>query len=144
MLAASLTTGWSQDKGVDKEKAAREELKRFNGTWVGVKAIYDGKAVPEETAKKLRLVVKDENYTFDAGDDKIEGVHKLSPTTSPKQIDAVRKKGPDKDKVLLGIYELTETTFRVCFAAPGKPRPKAFSSKAGSEHRLIELKREKE
>jgi hypothetical protein len=39
--------------------------------------------------------------------------------------------------------EVKGDTHRVCFAAPGKPRPKAFESKEGSGHMLQTYKRAK-
>jgi len=55
----------------------------------------------------------------------------------------LRAKGPDKGKTLLGIYELSDDAYKVCFAAPGKDRPTEFNSKEGSGNRLIVMKREK-
>jgi uncharacterized protein (TIGR03067 family) len=85
-----------------------------------------------------------EKYTFKAGKTEAEGTHKLDPTKTPKQIDAVRTKGPNAGQKMLGIYELTDDTFKVCFAPPGKTeRPTEFKSAAGSGQRLMVLKREK-
>ena len=117
-----------------------KELKKFEGTWEGVSIIRDGQEVQEV---KLLLTVKGEHYTLQMGKEMIEGTHKLDPSKSPKWIDAVRTSGPDKGKTILGIYELTDTTYKVCFSAPGKDRPTEFSSKKGSGNRLIEMKRKK-
>jgi hypothetical protein len=51
--------------------------------------------------------------------------------------------GPDKGKTVRGIYEVKGDTQRVCVAAAGKPRPKAFESREGSGHTLITYKRAK-
>jgi uncharacterized protein (TIGR03067 family) len=120
------------------------ELAKFNGTWVGVSAVEDGKEVPKAAAEAIRLTVTGEKYTFTTGKTEAEGAHRLDPTKTPKQIDAVRTKGPHAGEKMLGIYELTDDTFKVCFAAPGKPdRPTEFKSAAGSGHRLMVLKKEK-
>jgi uncharacterized protein (TIGR03067 family) len=37
---------------------------------------------------------------------------------------------------VLGVYELDGDEFRICYAPPGKERPKDFSAKAGTGHRL--------
>jgi uncharacterized protein (TIGR03067 family) len=117
-----------------------KELKKFEGTWEGVSSTRDGQEIQEE---KLVLTVKGEKYTLQMGKETIEGTHKLDPSKSPKTIDATRTSGPDKGKTILGIYELNDTTYKVCFAAPGKDRPTDFSSKKGSGNRLIEMKRKK-
>jgi hypothetical protein len=44
---------------------------------------------------------------------------------------------------LLGIYELEGNTWKVCYAMPGKERPKDFSAKEGSGQTLAVWEREK-
>ena len=126
-----------------KDEPVKKELEKFNGSWKAVSVEYDGKEVPKDELEKISLTVKGEEYTFRRGDDVIKGTHKLDPTKTPKTIDAVRTEGPDKDKQLLGIYELSADMYKVCFAPPGKDRPTEFISKAGSGYRVIVMKREK-
>jgi uncharacterized protein (TIGR03067 family) len=127
----------------DAKDDNKKELDRFTGTWKAVSETRDGKEVPKDEVEKIKLVVKGESYTLTTGDETIEGTHKLDPSKSPRTIDAVRTKGPDKDKPLLGIYELTDDTYKACFAPPGKDRPTDFTSKAGSGNRLYTFKKEK-
>ena len=126
-----------------KDDAAKKELEKFDGTWQAVSITHDGKEASRDEVAKVTLTVKGEHYTLHNGDAEIEGTHKLDPSTTPKSIDAVRTKGADKDKPMLGIYELTDDTFKVCFAPAGKDRPTEFVSKEGSGDRLIVMKREK-
>jgi uncharacterized protein (TIGR03067 family) len=125
------------------DDAAKKELDKFTGTWKAVSVVSDGKEVPRDDLDKITLTVKGDAYTFRHGDLVVEGTHKLDPSKTPKTIDAVRSKGPDKGKPILGIYELTEDTYKVCLAPPGQDRPTEFASKAGSAYRLIVMKREK-
>jgi uncharacterized protein (TIGR03067 family) len=139
ILAAALAVGLAPALGDEKA-----ELDKFTGTWVGVSAVEDGKAVPQAQAEAMRLTVHGEKYTFKTATTEAEGTHKLDPTKTPRQIEAVRTKGPHAGEKMLGIYELTADTFKVCFAAPGQAdRPTEFKSAAGSGHRLLVLKREK-
>ena len=138
MLAAGLA--FAADA---KNDATKKDEEKFNGTWKAVSIEYDGKEVPKDEVDKVSLTVKGEDYTFTRGDDVIKGTHKLDASKTPKTIDAVRSEGDGKDKPLLGIYELTDDTYKVCFAPPGGERPTEFASKAGSKHRLIVMKREK-
>jgi uncharacterized protein (TIGR03067 family) len=141
LAIAALTLGLTANAADD---TAKDELAKFTGTWAGVSVIQDGKELPKAEAEAVRLTVEGEKYTFKTGDQEAEGTHKLDPTKKPKQIDAVRTKGPHKGEKMLGIYELTGGTFKVCFGAPGKEdRPTEFKSAAGSGHRLIVLKRVK-
>ncbi len=127
----------------DKGKDAKAELEKFTGTWRGVSVVRDGKEVPKPEAEALRLVVSGEKYTLTGGGEEIEGTHKLDPTKKPKEIDAVRTKGPHKGETLKGIYELAEDSFVVCFAEPGKDRPKELKAEGGPGLRVLAFKREK-
>ena len=128
----------------DKDpKDAKAELERFTGTWRGVSVVRDGKDVPKPEAEAVRLVVMGEKYTLMESGETIEGTHKLDPTKKPKEIDAVRTKGPHKGETLRGLYELSEDTFIVCFAAPGKDRPKELKAEGGPGLRVLAFKREK-
>ena len=136
-LAVGLTAA-AQDQG-----DAKSELAKFTGTWQGVSVVQDGKAIPKSEAEAVRLVVMGEKYSLIEGGEMIEGTHKLDPSKSPKEIDAVRTKGPHKGETLRGIYELTEDTFLVCFAAPGKDRPKELKAAGGPGLRVLAFKRQK-
>jgi uncharacterized protein (TIGR03067 family) len=126
-----------------KDDATKKDQEKFNGSWKAVSVEYDGKEIPKDAVDKVSLTVKGEEYTFRRGGDVIKGTHKLDASKTPKTIDAVRTEGPDKGKLLLGIYELTDDTYKVCFAPPGGDRPTEFVSKPGSKYRLIVMKREK-
>jgi uncharacterized protein (TIGR03067 family) len=124
-------------------EAPTGELKKFTGTWQAVSVTADGKEATKHEAEKVLLTVKGEKYTLKTGADTIEGTHKLDPSKKPKTIDAVRTAGPDKGQMLLGIYELSDDTFKICVAAAGKDRPTEFASKPGSGNRLMVFKRQK-
>jgi uncharacterized protein (TIGR03067 family) len=130
--------------GDDKNpKDAKAELDKLTGTWKGVSVVREGKPIPKSEAEAVRLVVTGEKYMLTEGTDEIEGTHKLDPTKKPKEIDAVRTKGPNKGEVLRGLYELTDDSFVVCFAAPGKDRPKELKAEGGPGLRVLTFKREK-
>jgi uncharacterized protein (TIGR03067 family) len=145
-LAFGLTTAAADDK------APKDELTRFTGTWKGVSANRDGKDIPKPEAEAYRLVVAGEKYTLTGeGGETVEGTHKLRPTGktggtaggTAGEIDAVRTKGPHKGEPLKGLYQLTEDTFVVCFAAPGKDRPAELKPTGGPGLRVLAFKREK-
>jgi uncharacterized protein (TIGR03067 family) len=119
----------------------KEELDNLTGTWRAVSITENGKEMSDDDLKKVVLVVNGKTYRFGVGKTIVKGTHKLDPSKTPKTIDAVRSSGSDKGKTIKGIYELKGDSYKVCFAAPGKDRPKEFSAKEGSGHRLIVLKR---
>ena len=122
LAVAALAFGLSAVAADDK--AGKDELEKFTGTWQGVSVVRDGKDVPKAEAEKVRLVVMGEKYTLTEGGETIEGTHKLDPTKTPKEIDAVRTKGPHKGETLRGIYQLERGLVRRLLRRPGKDRPK--------------------
>lgn len=122
---------------------APKDLKKMDGTWVLVSGEDDGKKLSEEAVKNARLTFEGDKHTVKLGDTTYKGTHKLDPTKKPKTIDISDTDGPFKGKTVLGIYELDGNEFTICYAPPGKDRPKNFSAKAGMGYHLHVWKREK-
>lgn len=122
---------------------AKDDLKKMQGTWTMVSGEQDGEKITEQTIKSGKLVIKEDHHIVLIGDATIKGTHKLDASKKPSTIDASDTDGPYKGKTLLGIYEITDDTFKVCFAAPGKDRPKEFTTKGGAAHIFHVWKKEK-
>lgn len=58
---------------------------------------------------------------------------KLDPSKSPKTLDATVAEGLNKGAVILGIYEVSADTLKVCFDPDGKKRPTDFKAASGSQ-----------
>jgi uncharacterized protein (TIGR03067 family) len=129
--------GAASTRGGDVKK----ELEKFSGAWQAVAITNDGKEVSGKDLKATILLVKGSTYTLRTPKGLIKGKHKLDPTKKPKTIDAERTAGSGKGEKLHGIYELSDDTFKVCFAAPGMARPKEFAAPAGSGNRLVVMER---
>jgi len=123
---------------------APKDLKKVEGTWVLVSGEDDGKKLSGESLKNARLTFEGDKHTVKVGDTTFTGTHKLDSTKKPKTIDISDTDGPFKGKTVLGIYELDGNEFRLCYAPPGKDRPKDFSAKAGTGNRFHVWKREKQ
>jgi uncharacterized protein (TIGR03067 family) len=117
---------------------AADDAKTFEGTWIMVSAEEDGTKKDQDFVKKSRLVVQGDRHTVTLGGTASMARHKLDPSKTPKAIDIIW----DDGKEFHAIYELTPTEFKICLAAPGKPRPKEFSAKKGSEQMLHVWKRD--
>jgi uncharacterized protein (TIGR03067 family) len=111
---------------------AEKELKKAEGVYVMVAGEAKGEKLPEKIVKTGTLTIQGDKHTVKLGDDSIIGTHKLAPTKKPKEIDATDTEGSFKGKTYLGIYKLEKGEFTVCFAPPGKDRPKEFTTKSGT------------
>jgi len=129
-LTASGGSGTLADDKVDLEK----EVRKFQGTWTFESSQSGGKELPAGDLKGLILTFEGDKHTVKKGDEVIQvGTQKLDPSKSPKTIDVTMTEGPNKGKVMLGIYEIDGDTLKVYFDPQGKKRPTEFKSGPGSE-----------
>lgn len=127
------------------DQAIEKERKVLQGTWRMTYLEIDGNRVAEDDFKKLSVVnAADGSWTLRVDDNDLnKGDSTLDPTAKPKTVDFTPSDGDNAGKLHLGIYDLDGDTRRLCVAPPGQPRPKEFSSNAGSQHILITFAREK-
>ncbi len=115
------------------------DIEAMQGDWKIIKAERLGKPWPKEELKKLSFQVKDNNFIIISNGPEPSQVE-LDPTTSPKQF-RLRIKGSRANEALLGIYELKGKNLKICWARPGKPRPKKFNG--GEDQFLFVMTRPK-
>jgi uncharacterized protein (TIGR03067 family) len=140
VLAASGGTGARADDKADVEK----ELKKFQGTWTVESVEAGGKELPIDLFKGMTVTFAGDKYTVKMGDQVIQvATQKLDPSKSPKALDGTVTEGPHKGTVILGIYEISEDTLKVCFDPEGKKRPTEFKTASGSQTTLAVYKRMK-
>jgi uncharacterized protein (TIGR03067 family) len=140
MLACVCAAPWARG---DERAGAREDGKKMQGSWKPVTAELAGKPFPDEVLKVMKLVVTDGKYTVTVGEQTDEGTVKLDVAKSPRAMDIVGTKGPNQGKTIPAIYELTDTTLRVCYDLSGKARPREFKTQADTQLFLVEYKRQK-
>ena len=127
----------------DDATNAKDDGKKMQGSWKPVAAELGGKPFPDRVLKTMKLVLTDGRYTVTVGEQTDKGTVKLHPAKQPRAMDIVGTKGPNRGKTIPAIYELTDTTLRVCYDLSGKARPKEFKTKADTELFLVEYKRQK-
>jgi uncharacterized protein (TIGR03067 family) len=93
----------------------------------------NGEMITDDILKSTSLKMDGNKHFGKVGESSITGTHKLNPNKSPKEIDSRHVEGPLKGQSYLGIYKIENDVWTVCFAPPGKPRPRDFSTKAGSD-----------
>jgi uncharacterized protein (TIGR03067 family) len=129
----------------DKDDAIRKDRLRIAGTWLVTSLNLDGQLARDEDARKLQVVNGTDGTwkLLSEGQEVARGISTFDPTRKLKTIDFTITEGGGQGNRHLGIYELGETTRRLCFAAPGRERPTDFSSKPGSEQILVTFERVK-
>ena len=127
-----------------RDDAAKKDLAKFQGNWHLISLERDGKNTPPEEAKKITLTIQGNKFVLRKDAVIIsEGTMTLDSTKKPKEIDETITTGPNKGKVFSAIFEIDDDQHKICFAAPGKERPTAFSSVPGSGQLLQVWRREK-
>jgi len=133
-LIASGGTGAGADDKADVEK----ELKKFQGTWTFESVEAGGKKLPADQFKGITLTFEGDKYAVKKGDEVVEAAtQKLDPSKSPKTLDAKVTDGPNKGAVILGIYEISGDTLKVCFDPEGKKRPTEFKGISGAQTLVV-------
>lgn len=112
------------------------------GTWNCVSAVVDGKPLPEETVRLLRLTLTSDRYKTEKGSEVLfDSTYSVDRTKNPNQINMVGTEGALRGKEAKGIYSLEGDTLRICYTMPGEQRPQAFESTPGSKAFLVVWKR---
>jgi uncharacterized protein (TIGR03067 family) len=134
VLTATGVTGARADDKADVEK----ELKKFEGTWTFESVEAGGKEVPAAQFEGMTVTFEGDKHTVKKGDEVIQAAtQKLDPSKSPKALDVRVTEGPNKRAVMLGIYEISGDTLKVCFDPEGKKRPTEFKSASGSQTLVV-------
>jgi len=112
------------------------------GKWACVSAVVDGKALPDETVRLLRLTLTSDRYKTEKGSDVLfDSTYSVDDKTKPKQINMIGTEGALRGKEAQGIYSLEGDTLRICYTMPGDQRPTSFESASGSKAFLVVWKR---
>ena len=97
----------------------------------------DGKELPADGFKGMTVVFEGNKYSVKKGDEVIQtAALKIDPSRSPRTLDIAVVEGLDKGAVMLGIYEFSGDTLKVCFDPVGK-RPTQFKTGSGSQTLVV-------
>jgi len=116
-----------------KAKAAKEEkpgseLERVQGTWQAESLVRDGEAVSKSDLAGLRVRIEGNRFFITGDENASEGTFELVEGPAPKAMNVTTAGGD----LARAIYEVTENTLKVCYAADGGSRPTDFKSEAYS------------
>jgi uncharacterized protein (TIGR03067 family) len=105
----------------------------LKGLWSCLTCENDGRVIPDDVRQKLWLEFTDTLYRTTLGDQLLfEGEFQVRENLHPHEMDILATDGPFKGQSALGIYEQIGEDLKLAYVMPGKPRPEAFASLAGS------------
>src|ERR1051326_2968461 len=108
------------------DKAAAEEIKKFQGMWRGTELEAEGAPVAAQAVTNVSLSIKNDTYqVLNLG---VDSGGSFSVDPSRHYIDIHCETGPDEGQTWPGIYELSGDRFRVCYSRIGRKRPTAFKT----------------
>jgi uncharacterized protein (TIGR03067 family) len=135
VVAAIVVGGTGSSFGNDKDK--------IQGIWKAEKSVRGGKDAPAEELGKMKVKFDgDKVFPHEGEREEKAGTFTLDATKSPKTIDLVPPAGNEKDRKILGIYEIDGDTLKLCLAMEGE-RPTKFESTEGSKTMFLILKKQK-
>jgi uncharacterized protein (TIGR03067 family) len=114
------------------------DAQALQGAWICKSAVVNGKSLPLETVKLLRLTIIGNRYKTEKGSEVLfDSTYRINTSNTPKQISMVGTEGEMIGKEAHGIYSLQMDTLQICYTLPGEPSPTSFESPAGSKAYLI-------
>jgi uncharacterized protein (TIGR03067 family) len=115
-----------------EQQTGADVLKQIQGTWKFTEHQADGKSASKEELSKMKITFTGDKWVVQQDGKSIQaGTHKFDPSKKPGHVDAAVSEGEGKGTTMLGIYEITGDTMKVCFDQAGKQRPASFAAKAG-------------
>jgi uncharacterized protein (TIGR03067 family) len=103
-----------------------------------------GTKASAEEVTKFRVLIKDDEITYNPDGENQKSKFKLDSSKTPKEIDLIPRDGPGKGKLAAGIYSLKKGQLRLCvhnFGGELAERPKEFKTQAGDGLGIIVLER---
>jgi uncharacterized protein (TIGR03067 family) len=123
----------------DAKDDAKDELKKFAGTWKVLSVEIEGKKIPDEEREKARLIFEGDKATFkEFGGKEQKTTFKFDASKKPATIDFEPPEG-EKEHIT-GIYKFADGKLTICASHKGT-RPTEF--KAGDDIVLLVLEKEK-
>ena len=125
-------------KNLSSEKATAG-AEALDGEWRVTRAHIKGSDVPEDNLSEVSVSIKGSGYVLHKGDSTEQGKLKLDDSKSPHELDISPASGDNSGETMLGIYEISGDTLKICHGNPGAARPANFEP--GNDLMVIECKR---
>lgn len=143
MMVAGIARGLSQEPVVPEQAEVARDRALYAGTWKIVAIESDGEARPGDAREVIVVNQADGAWTMTVdGLEVNRGESRMDPLADPPEIDVEITSGDGKGKVLLGIYEVTETRRRLCFRGEQGWRPREFRTQPGDGAVLVTFEKQ--
>lgn len=147
-IAAASSFALAADEKADEKKkeAIKADRALLAGEWRVVSIEANGNTNADPTVARVTIVNElDGRWSLLADGKAIaEGTSTIDPTTSPKMIELKGSRGSFENargKHYRGIYEVHETTRRICFVPADKPLPESFAGGRETGQILVTFER---
>ena len=127
-------------KTLSGDTAKRSDLQLMQGKWQPVEIIANGKTLEADVLNAIKVTMHENTYKTERPNGVDEGTFKLDESTSPKTINLTSDSGKD----IPAIYEISDDTFKACYALGNASKPTEFKSAEDSNHILVTYKRKSE
>lgn len=123
--------------------AIREARSRYAGTWKVVAVESNGDRKTEEGRAIVVTNEPDGTWTLSVDGRAVSrGTSRIDPLANPSEIDIEITEGEGKGGEWRGIYEVTETSRRLCFRGSDGWRPREFATAPGCGAVLVLFERQ--
>jgi uncharacterized protein (TIGR03067 family) len=126
----------------DSEQVQAEK-RHLQGTWKVIAAEGNGEAAPPKEIEEMEIIFKGDSIQVREGNTVQERfTYKLDIDKTPRAIDFTFTEGKKKGRTDRGIYLLEGDNLKICIQEnKDKPRPKEFTTRAGTDLSLVVLRR---
>ena len=130
----------------DKEEAIKADRSLLAGEWRVVSIVANGNTNADPVVARVTVVNELDGKWSLLSNGKIiaEGTSTIDPTTNPKTIELKSSRGSVENARgtrYHGIYEVHETTRRLCFVPVDKPLPESFAGGRETGQILVTFER---
>lgn len=137
VLGLCVTAARADDK-------AKLDPAKLVGSWTFASGVRDGKDVPAENLKKIKIEINKDAFVMTSDDGKFIMKYTLDSSKTPCQVSIEITEGPQGQGAKTeGIIQLKDDELKLCYPPMGGDVPKEFSAKEGSGLHLFVLKKKK-
>jgi uncharacterized protein (TIGR03067 family) len=127
-------------KKLSGDSAKRSDLELMQGKWLPVEIIANGKTLEADVLNAIKVTIHENTYKTERPNGVDEGTFKLDESTTPRTMNLTSDSGKD----IPAIYEISDDTFKACYALGNASKPMEFKSAEDSNHILVTYKRKSE